>query len=365
LIDNCVHWLNLSTGEIEIRRPPHIWRSKPSNWRVNVHTQKGYRRQSTLVNPQSRTFQAITSIFDQFEDPHQITVYQPERGSLSVELRRLELSFFVNHMGWLESPQLRAEINDSQDAGTWYGLSSKIILTEVIRTRDQYTNQSYTVPPRPRRSIIVPVGDIAYTRHGPHVQVRVFNNGHYGIFTINEVLRRLECQADPKLLYLKAQNHAYTSFVLPDLLTGRTGTEEALHCLSSGYCQPWSPLTENQNGGLLWIARLTPRREYYPAHLKVMQKIHWDPYLTISVQHDSFRTIVDAIQQKSAELATFILQHYDLKRPDEAGDFHLTTRGTYILELFLSTFECLTTAWNIQVPSLQIVLRFVEHSHFG
>jgi hypothetical protein len=235
-------------------------------------------------------------------------------------------------MGWLESPQLRAEINDSQDAGTWYGLSSKIILTEVIR---QYTNRSYTVPPRPRRSIIVPVGDIAYTRHGPHVQVRVFNNGFYGIFTINEVLQRLECQADPRLLYLKAQNHAYTSFILPDPLTSRTGTEEALHCLSSGFCQPWSPLTENQNGGLLWIARLTPRREYYPAHLKVMQKIHWDPHLTINIQHDSFRTIVDAIQLKSAELATFIQQDYHLDGPNDAGDLHLTTRSTYTLRPFL------------------------------
>jgi hypothetical protein len=111
LINNCVHWLDLSTGEIEVRQPPNIWKSKIGNWRINVHTQQGYRRNSTLVNPQSRTFQAITSIFDHFEDSNQITVYQPEKGALSVELRRLELSFSVNPRGWLESQQLGAEIN--------------------------------------------------------------------------------------------------------------------------------------------------------------------------------------------------------------------------------------------------------------
>lgn len=48
---------------------------------------------------------------------------------------------------------------------------------------------------------------------------------------------------------MKAYLHAATSFVLPDPLTGRTGTEEALHCLTSGSCQPWTPLKKRTGQG--------------------------------------------------------------------------------------------------------------------
>lgn len=89
---------------------------------------------------------------------------------------------------------------------------------------------------------------------------------------INDVLGRLDCATEPRLLYVKAMYHAYTSFVVSDPLTGRTGSEEALHCLESGYCQPWSPLNFWSLQDLNLISQLTPCREYYPKDLKVMQK---------------------------------------------------------------------------------------------
>jgi hypothetical protein len=192
--------------------------------------------------------------------------------------------------------------------------------------RDRQTKH-HIVPHHPRRSIIVPMGELRFKRKGPHVTVWADNDGAYGIFTINNILRRLDCQAEPRLLYLKAQYHAYTSFVISDPLTGRTGTEEALHFLSSGICQPWSPLTEGQNRGLLCLARLTPRREYYPKHLKVMQKTIWDPRLTTNIQHDCYRAFIDTIHSRSEELATFALQNCQLPPLDHAGEHHLTVRS--------------------------------------
>jgi hypothetical protein len=212
----------------------------------------------------------------------------------------------------------------AEDAGTWYGLSSKIILTEVLR--DAQAKQ-HIVPPHPRRSIVVPMGGMLYKRHGPHVDVKVDNDGAYGIFTINNILQRVDCQAEPRLLYLKAQYHAFTSFVIPDPLTGRTGTEEALHLLRSGICQPWSPLTEGQSRGLIWISKLTPRREYYPTHLKVMQKTFWDPHLTTNIQHDCFRAFVDAIHKRSEELAIFSSQSFQIPQLDPTGERPLTVRS--------------------------------------
>ena len=244
-----------------------------------------------------------------------------------MELRPLELSFYVNGRNLLECPQLQAEIAIDQDAGTWYGLNSKIVMKEVIRHRDPYSQRLLSSEPGDLRSVIVPIGDIAYKRFGPHARIDVGNTGEYVKYTINSVLKRLDCPAEPRLLYLKAQFHAYTSFVLPDPLTGRTGTEEALHCLKSGYCQPWKPLTQGPQGSLQLLAKLTPYREYYPKDLKVMQKTRWDPQLTTSIQNDDFRAIVEDIRAKSELLSVFATQSDEFPPLDSGGENHLTLRS--------------------------------------
>jgi hypothetical protein len=171
------------------------------------------------------------------------------------------------------------------------------------------------------------MGNLSYRRNGPHVDVFVENNGDYGEYKIDEDLGRLDCQAEPRLLYLKAQLHAYTSYILPDRLTGRTGTEEALHCLASGYCRPWIPLAVTSNRSLASIAKLTPRREYYPPDLKKMQHALWDPELTITIQHDGYRTIVEEIRAKSEQLALFSSQQVELPAPEPGGVWHLNVRS--------------------------------------
>jgi hypothetical protein len=319
LVENCVHWLDLNTQIIEIRQQPDIWRPKKSNWLLNMNTGQAKRRTVTLVDPQSPLFQRVARIFDHFEYHHNLTVYQPATRGLSVELRRLELSFFVNRRNLLESTQLRSEIDPDQDAGTWFGLNSKLVLRELDKFGEPTTQR--------QRSIIVPMGPISYRRNGPHVAVEAANNGDYGRFTINEVLGRLDCPAEPRLLYLKAQFHAYTSFTLPDPLTGRTGTEEALHCLRSGYCQPWTALTAGPTHSLLALAKLTPRREYYPRDLKVMQKPFWDPHLTTTIQSDALRTAVETICVKSRQLSIFSTQNIESLQLGPGGDYHLTLRS--------------------------------------
>lgn len=319
LITNCVHWINLKTGVIEIRQQPHIWKSKESNWYLDFNERQARRRTSTLVDPQSLLFQRVAHIFDRFEYRQYLTVYQPATKPLMVELRRLELQFVVNRRNLLESPQLRSEIDPNQDIGTWYGLDSKIVLKAVTQDRNSIVQR--------QRSVIVPIGPLRYNIAGPHVRVQVENKGIYGRFSVNEILGRLDCPAEPRLLYSKAQFHAYTSFVLPDTLTGRSGTEEALHCLKSGFCQPWTPLTEGPNSTLSSIAKLTPRREYYPKDMRVMQKISWDPHLTTIIQHDYFRTVVQEIYGKSEQLSAFSLQKIDSPVLDSAGENHLVLRS--------------------------------------
>jgi hypothetical protein len=165
LVDNCIHWLDLRTRVIEIRRPPNIWKSKQSNWLLNFSTGYATRRSSTLVDPHSPLFQRIARTFEHFESRRHLTAFQPGRGKLTVELRRLELSFFVNGNNLFESLQLRSEIDPNQDAGTWYGLNSKLVLREVVKVRDPVTHYLSSVPQR-QRSILVPIGEIKYSRNG-------------------------------------------------------------------------------------------------------------------------------------------------------------------------------------------------------
>lgn len=292
LVEHCVHWLDLNTGILEVRQEPDIWISKPSNWVLDFRRRTAHRRKSVLIDPHSPPFQRIARIFDRFEYPGRLTVFQPEKGNLSVELRRLELSFYINVDGLLACRQLSAEIDPDQDAGTWYGLNSKLVLRDTANNR--------------QRSIIVPLGAAKSTRHSYHVSVDVENDGQYGRFFINDVLGRLDCPPEPRLLYLKAHFHACTSSVIPDPLTGRTGSEEALHCLRSGYCQPWTPLTQRPLQTLMAICKLTPRRQYYPKDARRMQQVLWDPDLTPTIQHDELRSAVEDICEKSRILSLFV-----------------------------------------------------------
>ena len=291
LVEHCVHWLDLNSGMLEIRQQPDIWIAKSSNWILDFTSRLARRRRNLLIDPHSPPFRQIARIFDRFEYRGRLTVFQPENGNLSVELRRLELSFFINGKGLLECRQLWSEIDPNQDAGTWYGLNSKLVLRDMVNHK--------------QRSIIVPMGSVKHGRDRFHVAVDVENDGTYGRFFINDILGRLDCPPEPRLLYLKAHFHACTSFVIPDPLTGQTGGEEALHCLRSGYCQPWTPLNLRPLQTLLAIAKITPRRQYYPRDVKRMQQVSWDTSLTVTIQQDDFRSVVEGICEQSQTLISF------------------------------------------------------------
>ena len=320
LVEDCIHWLDLNTGLVNIRKQPDIWKIKDSHWVLDYKSRRAHRRGSSLVDPQSRLFQQVARIFDRFEYRRQLTVFQPRRRNLSVELRRLELFFVVNPKHLLESAQLRSEIDPDQDAGTWYGLNSKLVLRDAINST--------------QRSIVVPVGSVTSKRNSFHVAVEVVNTGHYVRYTINDVLGRLDCPAEPLLVYLRSLLHAYTSFVVPDCLTGRTGSEEALQSLKSGISQPWQPINVRLFEILTPIAALTPRRNFYPEDLKVMQKVFWDARLTTTIQHDEFRPVVEAICKKSEQLSKFSFQKTEVRSLELVGDYHLQQRSYSRRRLF-------------------------------
>lgn len=282
------------------------------NKRVCGRVLKGTNFRDKVVDPYSPLFTRATRILDSFEYRCHILVTQPDgQRNLQVELPRLQILFYVNAKQLLQCPQLQCEIDPDQDAGTWFGLRSKLVCRNPDNSRD--------------RSILVPLGRLQVQPHGCHIVVRVEPNGSYGKYTINHTLGRLDCAAEPLLIYMKALLHAYTSFLLPDSLTGKTGTEEAISWLQSGVCQPWAPLGPAAGEKLELIAKLVPLREYYPRDLKVMRTDHWRE-LPTTLQSSKLRPILNKILHTSETLRLFSPTDYTPPELPEIGELHLHTR---------------------------------------
>jgi hypothetical protein len=293
LLDSCSHWLNLDAGILEVRRHPSIWWSRPRDWNIDIFNRRATRGEKVkLVDPRSSVFEQIAKIFRHFELPQKLTVFQSgsQFSKLSVELRHLDLEFRVNNIGLLYCKQLKASIDLNQDAGTWYGLASKIVLRDM-QDKD-------------KRSIIIPNGKLTWKRHhsGIHVSSFLEDSDGYSQFDIDETLGRLSAPAEPLLLYKKALCHAITSFCLPDPLTGVTGTEEAIRILRSGAAQPWSPISSLN---FQELASLLPQRDYYPLDLKRLQRVKWNDSLTTTIQSDQFEPLIRKIEERATNLAEF------------------------------------------------------------
>ncbi|RBR10600.1 hypothetical protein FVER53590_12130 [Fusarium verticillioides] len=328
LVHNCFHWMHLRTGDIFVTSKDRPWPNEPHKGYIlslkdctcsRTRLYRGLLTKDYIVNPSSPLFNRISRILDSLEDRSQITVYQPGGDrNLTVELPRLNIVFYTNKNRLLQSPQLQCQIDKDQDAGTWYGLRSKLVCTSL-------TNPMH-------RSILVPLGPVSARSEGCHVTVRVEPSDKFGRFNINSTLGRIDCAPEPTLVFTKALLHACTSFLLPDPLTGRTGAEEAIEWLQAGISQPWSPLTPPSMLVLHKIAGLTPRRVYYPQDLKVMRTDTWIESLPIILQNSAYRQIVDRILQESATLGMFTAKEQVIVKMAElppSGDMHLHARAMF------------------------------------
>ncbi|KAI4942649.1 hypothetical protein J4E91_009818 [Alternaria rosae] len=322
LVEDCYHWLHVYSGHVEIRQNL-AWTVKLGNWWIHCHPSGFYhavRRfrepsQTTLLDSGSDLVKIITRIFTHFEFPSQILVFASAGGRISVELKRMELSFHINQEGLLHSLRLGAIISPYQDAGTWYGLMNKIVVQSVANRR--------------QKSILIPWGGIRVSKDGPHVFVDIeMGQGVYLKYAINDVLGRIDCAPEPRLLYMKALLHAYTSHAIADPLTRRTGKEEALYLLQTGAYQPWNPLLRDEISTLNCIAELSPKRGYYPPDARCMETVLWRPECTVHMQDDRYANAVAKILQTSSDLSQFYLDR-NIQEMDklDPGKVHLAARA--------------------------------------
>ncbi|KAG2039123.1 hypothetical protein BDR03DRAFT_1090824 [Suillus americanus] len=310
LIDKHTHWLNLDTSEIEIRPAENAWKSSPDNWlmqfAVSGPSTLGKAGSVTLVDIRSQTWDMISERLCPLEDPRNIVVTHNGASSgtfssLKVDLPRYGLDFFVDEDGELQSRNMRNMVVDIiQSTGTMLGLINQLVLRPKSQIGDEYP-----------RTVIIPDGRISHSANGNHVRVTITPEGPRAMYQLYRVDTDLRCLTGnvgltSKLLQalLQALLHAITSGCLPDPLTGRTGTEEALHLLHSAACRSFMKLRPRDTDLLRGISSLSARRVWYPIHLRKMQTVSWSSLAPLA-QHYDFHVVAKSIMDYGKRLSNF------------------------------------------------------------
>ena len=322
-VDFCqdfAHWLEVGTGSIEFRPLSDPWTSTCQNWWMRIDENGEYtltRGSKTMLDLYSRTAKAVTAILSPLESEfHVHVVFDPAEEKLEVYLPRFKLDFFKSRGAHhLESKQFRHMFVDAnQSLGTLTGLVNKL----VLRGNDNSV-----------RSVVVPHGDVTYHKKDDHVLVGIHPSGKHCTFHSYEVdlnLGRLVDNGSLKSKLFRCYLHAVTAHCLIDKLTNLTGTEEALSILSSSSIRSFQTLSEEECDLLDLIASLTPRRCFYPPHLRVMQTVKWKNLSPLS-QHTSFVTFARNILEQGRALDEVWDQSGANFKREVGGDQHLLQKA--------------------------------------
>ncbi|KAL4077990.1 hypothetical protein J3A83DRAFT_4087275 [Scleroderma citrinum] len=293
LIENHVHWLDLSTSSIEIRPLSSMWQSSEDNWCIQfapgVHSMTKGR--SILFDIRSPTWEMLSALLKPLQNSHDIMITWDCRSStVSVDLPRYGLSFFINSDWELESRHPRGMVYDrDQSIGTLFGLVNKLVLRPKSDLAEELIH----------RQALIPEGKVGYWSSHHHVEVTVDIKGpahrsiSYHVFKIDTDLGYLAGNSGLASNLYRAYLHALCSNPCSvDPLTGKTGTEEALTILRSAAARSFLKMDCRAAKLLGCIATLTTKRDWYPTHLQCMQTVHWTSLPPASQHHNLYLSCV-------------------------------------------------------------------------
>ncbi|KAH7922509.1 hypothetical protein BV22DRAFT_1131369 [Leucogyrophana mollusca] len=328
-VEGHTHWLDLATHEIEIRPVKRMWNPSSNNWRISfsdtlVSTMR--RGKATLVDVRSPTFKMMSGRLQSIEAEEYLIVTRTSGipgPPVTVDIPRFRLSFFVDDEGELQSHDLVDMVVDAnQSTGVMFGLQNQLVLRPK--------NAAPERPLLPRR-VLIPLGDVSCISQGHHVFVHIDTHSRsrvsYHLYKIDSDLGCLSGNISMTSQLYKAYLHALTGSCMPDPLTGRTGTEEALSCLRSASCLSFMRLGKGDVDLLRRIASLTVSRTFYPSHLRRMQEVEWQ-CLTPAAQHHGFHAAAMSILEHADRLQMFYEKGISQAELLSARDPHLMARAS-------------------------------------
>ncbi|PKS12562.1 hypothetical protein jhhlp_000770 [Lomentospora prolificans] len=320
-----VHWYNTKLNVVEFRPMTDPWNSSEDNWNLVRFRAGGWRlgrRDHILIAPralnsESKTAEAIGAILAPLVDwPDLHLIWRPSLAMLDIDIPNLKLGFMLKQSGEkITSRQFRGmAIDIDQSIGTLIGFINKL----VLKSSSNLANRKVIIVEGPVTNSLSPTG----------AEVNVYKDRalRAHAYDIDERLGRLVDNGSLESKLYICYLHALSSFCLPDPLTKRTGTEQALDILDSAAVKSFPTFSQENINRLLDIAKLTPLRTYYPKHLKVMQTVSWSATLGCMAQHNGFFRAVRSLFDTAAERKFFYPERY-LEPPSlEAYKPELITR---------------------------------------
>ena len=318
------HWLDVLDSSIELRPFSDRWTPSQDNWRMVKGIGESYslrKGPQTLIDRYSRTADLVLKCLSPIEEGQYIHIFlNPALKKVEIDLQRLDLSFCKDFgCSRLESNQFRGMIVDeNQSIGTLSGLRSKLVL--------------HGENDRKRRSVLIPFGDVDFKQCGDHVDVQLRSaetSVNYFRYHVDEELDRLIDVAGTLISrFFRCYLHALTSHHLVDRLTKNTGIEQALGILKSQGSRSFQTLSALEIQILGKLADLTPRRRFYPEHLKVMQTVRWKT-LPPTSQHPQLLTLVKDLVAQSTNASEAFDQPIAayLQNLDDEAQIYLSDRA--------------------------------------
>ena len=296
------HWYDIQSHAIHVRHHDNPWPHDGAIWTLtkiapshdnsdaketpSQNRWEAERENQSLIDLKSPTGTTLEKVFAHVEHGNWMQiVLKRGSGEIEIGLPRLRVGFTAKEGGTeITSKQHRNMCIDSnQSFGALTGLNDRLVLR----------NSSS----QPERMVLIPSGKVSYTlKLGyTHVTIDRASVKNSQIYHIDNMLGRLVDNGSPESKLFLAHLHALTSFCLPDLLTSRTGTEQALDILGSAAIRSFDRWSRKSLDLLVSLSSLTPEREYYPRNESVMQTVSWNLNLSTLAQHGRFRKLVSDI----------------------------------------------------------------------
>lgn len=299
-----IHWYSRSSNTIEFRDKNAPWTASPeSNW-VLAQTGQGWtlarKNARILIGPETESAKYFHNLFKPLEAREFLHIsLETSSGNVEIELPRLKLDFTLQAACTkVRSRQYRdMYIDSNRRIDALVGFDSKIVLRS-----DQN-----------RRKILVPDGEPqlshSATNH-PRISVSHGSSRKAHIYDLDNLLCRIVDNGSLESKLIICYLHALTSSCLPDRLTGRTGTEQALSILRSASLNSFECLSKSELQRLQKLARLSPKRAYYPPHLQLMESIRWNDKLSFLSQDVAFNDAVQNIFHRASTTKIFYPTSY-------------------------------------------------------
>ena len=331
------HWLVVGQRRIEFRPHPAAWQtlqdvgpSPAEHYYVLDDFSSGPATTARLtragsaisvVDIHSNTARIMHTIFGPLERSESIELaFDQDLAVLQINLPMLRLSFRLTARGsTIASDQYRGyAVDENQSLGTLSGLSRKLVLRRSAYGETTLGRQDVGLD---ARLALIPDGEVSFTTgsDGRAQSTRIARGAEehhtFHVDTLLGCLRDGGGGAIRSKLFL-CYLHAITTHCLPDKLTGRTGTEEALRILRSAAVRSAADQLQPSDINLLRrIGSMSPIR-HMGSHQAKWEVVEWPSTAPRVACDDSFCELVEHLFRRAKLLGPrSLMKDVDVKLP--------------------------------------------------